>query len=79
MTVEQLREMSGARPFRAFRLHLADGRALDVDHPEFLMPSRSGRTIVVSKPNDTFEIVDLLLVTSLELLNGQSRGSRRRR
>lgn len=78
MTVEQLREMAGARPFRPFRLHLADGRSLDVDHPEFLMPSRSGRTIVVSKPTDTFEIVDLLLVTSLEVKNGDVRSRRRR-
>jgi hypothetical protein len=78
MTVEQLREMSGARPFRPFRLHLADGRSLGIDHPEFLMPSRTGRTIVVSKPNDTFEIVDLLLVTSLEVLNGQTRSRKRR-
>ena len=78
MTVEQLREMGDARPFRPFRLELADGRSLDVEHPEFLMRSRSGRTIVVSKPNDTFEIVDLLLVTSLEALNGHSRSRKRR-
>src|SRR5439155_20700792 len=66
MTVEQLREMMGARPFRPFRVHLADGRSVDVEHPEFLMSSRTGRTIVVSKPNDTFEIIDLLLVANLE-------------
>ena len=78
MTVEQLREMYTTRPFRSFRLHLADGRSLDVEHPEFLSFSRTGRTIVVSKPNDTFEIVDLLLVTSLEAANGSSRHSRRK-
>jgi len=78
MTIEQLRQMSAARPFRPFRLHLADGRSLDVDHPEFLMQSRSGRTVVVSKPDDTFEIVDLLLVTSLEAKNGESRSRKRR-
>ena len=55
-----------------------NGRSLDIDHPEFLMFSRSGRTIYVSKPDDTFEIVDLLLVTSLEVLNGQSRSRRKR-
>ena len=79
MTVEQMREMTSARPFRPFRLHLADGRSLDVEHPEFLMSSRSGRTVVVSKSNDTFEIIDLLLVTSLESLNGHARGRRRTR
>ena len=79
MTVEQMREMYKARPFQSFRIHLADGRSLDVEHPEFMMFSRSGRTIVVSKINDTFEIVDLLLVTSLESLNGQTKPSRRKR
>ena len=78
MTVEQMREMSNAWPFHPFRIHLADGRSLDVDHPEFLMFSRSGRTIVVSKTNDTFEIIDLLLVTSLESLNGRAKPLRRK-
>ena len=78
MTVEQMREMSNTRPFHPFRIQLADGRSLDVEHPEFLMFSRSGRTIVVSKTNDTFEIIDLLLVTSLESLNGRAKPSRRR-
>jgi hypothetical protein len=78
MTVEQMREMSNAKPFHPFRIHHADGRSLDVDDPEFLMFSRSGRTIVVSKTNDTFEIIDLLLVTSLESLNGRAKPSRRK-
>jgi hypothetical protein len=36
MTIEQLRQMHQARPFRPFRVHMADGRHLDVAHPEFL-------------------------------------------
>lgn len=77
MTVEQMREMNAARPFRPYTVHLADGRSLDIDHPEFLMFSRTGRTIVVSKPNDTFEIVDLLLVTSLAARNGHAKSKRK--
>jgi hypothetical protein len=66
MTIEQLREMHLARPFQPFDIHLADGRTLSVDHPEFLAQSRTGRTIAVSKPDDATEIVDLLLVVSLK-------------
>jgi len=77
VTVEKLREMYNAKPFMPFRVHLADGRSVDIDHPEFLMFSRSGRTIYVSKPDDTFEIIDLLLVTSLESINGQPRRRRK--
>ena len=77
MTIEQMREMNAARPFRPYAVHLADGRSLDIDHPEFLMFSRTGRTIAVSKPNDTIEIVDLLLVTSLETRNGHAKSKRK--
>jgi hypothetical protein len=70
MTVEQLRKMHQERPFRPFRVHLADGRSLDVPHPEFLAHSPSGRTVMIARPDDTFDIVDLPLVTSLEAVNG---------
>jgi len=72
MTVEQLQATQHAKPFRPYRIHMADGRSLDVHHPDFVARSPAGRTIVVYKADDTSEIVDLLLVTSLEVLNGQS-------
>ena len=72
MTVEQLQAMQHAQPFRPYRIHMADGRSLDVHHPDFVALSPAGRTIVVYKADDTSEIIDLLLVTSLEVLNGQS-------
>jgi hypothetical protein len=64
MTIEQLRQLHAARPFRAFEIHLADGRALTVQHPEQLAQSESGRTIAVARPDDTLEIIDLLMVVS---------------
>jgi hypothetical protein len=79
MTIEQLRQMHAARPFRPFEIHLADGRSLTVDHPEMLARSQSGRTIAVARPDDTIEIVDLLLVVSIKPLpNGSPRRGRRR-
>ena len=76
MTTEQIRKLYHERPFRPFDIFLADGRRLSVPHQEFLSFSASGRTIVVSLPDDTFEIVDLLLVTSLK---ARSNGSSQRR
>ena len=79
MTIEQLREMLQARPFQPFRIHMADGRHLDVVHPEFLARSPSGRTISVATPHDVFEVIDLLLVTSLEpISDGTKRRGRKR-
>jgi hypothetical protein len=76
MTIEQLRKMHQARPFQPFDIHLADGRAFAVDHPEFLAQSPTGRTIFVGLPDGTLEIIDLLLVTSLK---ARRNGARRRR
>ncbi|HEY7424778.1 MAG TPA: hypothetical protein VH682_11160 [Gemmataceae bacterium] len=67
MTAEQLRTMRDANPFRPFTIHLADGRTLAVPHRDFVSQSPSGRTIIVYRPDDTFSVVDLYLVTELEV------------
>jgi hypothetical protein len=67
MTIEQLRALHDAQPFRPFVIHLADGREIPVHHREFVMTVPSGRTLVVAQPDDTLNIVDLLLVTDLEI------------
>jgi hypothetical protein len=46
---------------------MADGREIPVHHREFLANAPSGRTIVVWQPDDTLNIVDLLLVTDVEI------------
>jgi hypothetical protein len=66
MTIEQLRKMLQAQPFQPFDIHLADGRSLPVQHPEFVGQSPAGRTIGVGVADGTIEIVDLLLVISLK-------------
>ena len=67
MTIEQLRNVSNAQPFRPFVIHLADGREVPVHHREFIMTVPSGRTVLVCQPDDTVNIIDLLLVTDLEM------------
>jgi hypothetical protein len=67
MTVEQLKNGHGAKPFRPFTVHMGDGRSFRVDHPEFLSRSQSGRTIVVHQPDEGFRVLDMLLVTELEM------------
>ncbi|HEX4124624.1 MAG TPA: hypothetical protein VHY37_07840 [Tepidisphaeraceae bacterium] len=82
MTTEQLRIAWHAQPFRPFVIHLADGRHIDVVHSEFLALSPSGRTIIVYQPDESWNVVDLLLVTDLEFSrngHGKRRGQRRKR
>lgn len=72
MTIEQLRTIHQTKPFKPFVIHLADGRQLAVPHNEFLAMSHSGRTCVVNLPDDGLEIIDLLLITSLEVAADRS-------
>jgi len=79
MTIERIRELYNAQPFRPFIIHLADGRSVPVHHREFMMSVPSGRTIFVAQPDDSVNIIDLLLVTDLELApTGNGSGRRRR-
>jgi hypothetical protein len=57
---------------------LADGREIEVEHPEFMARAPSGRTVVIYQPDDSFNIVDLLLVTDLEV-KSSTNGRRRRK
>ena len=79
MTIEQLRAAYEAQPFRPFVMHLADGREIPVAHREFIMTVPSGRTVVVAQPDDRLNIIDLLLVTDLEIVPSTASGARRRR
>jgi hypothetical protein len=65
MTVEQFKRLQAARPFQPFVIHLADGRQFPVRHPEATNLSPSGRTVLVFNRDKLFEILDMLLVTSL--------------
>jgi hypothetical protein len=78
MTIEKVKELYSAQPFRPFKIHLADGREIPVHHHDFIMAAPSGRTLYVSQPDDTFNIIDLLLVTDLEISNGKTPSRRHR-
>jgi hypothetical protein len=67
MTVEQLKNVHQAKPFRPFTIHMGDGRTFRIEHPEFLSRSPSGRTIIVHQSDESFRVLDLLLVTGLEV------------
>lgn len=71
MTIERLRAAWKSQPFQPFRIHTADGRSVTVGHPDYLSMSSGGRTIVVNHAHDEgLEIIDLLLVTNLEVPAG---------
>jgi hypothetical protein len=74
MTTEALHQAHAAR---SFVLRLGDGQALPVEHPEMLAYAPKSRTAVVYQANGAFEIVDLPLVTRLEVPPPRGGGGRR--
>lgn len=79
MTVDQIRSLQDATPFQAFHIHMANGKSVKVPHPDFMSLSPTGRILIVYHANDSFEVIDTLLVTSIETLPKNGSGTRRRR
>jgi hypothetical protein len=79
MTTEQLDQIHQAKPFKPFKIHLADGTSYRVVSPEFMWRTPGGRTIFVSTGPEAAAIIDLLLVTKITIGNGEQRRRRRRR
>lgn len=77
MTTEQIRTLHEARPFRPFTIHRADGTSVEVSHPELMLRTQGGRTVIVNTGGEDVAIIDLLLVTKLTLTNGTTRRRRR--
>jgi hypothetical protein len=65
MTADQLRALRDANPFRPFTIRLADGQTHTVPHRDFVSQSPGGRIAIVYRPDDSFSIIDLYLVTEL--------------
>ena len=40
MKAQDFRDLVHARPFKPFRLHLADGKSLRIPHPDFILVTR---------------------------------------
>jgi hypothetical protein len=69
MTTEQFRATLRLQPFRPFTIRMADGRSFEVAHPDFVAQSPSGRTVVIVQPDESYSVLDLLLMSELDVHN----------
>jgi len=70
MNRNEIEALHEARPFHPFTIRIGDTRELPVPHPEFLALSPSEDIAIVFRPDGGFNIVDIELVTDLELKPG---------
>jgi hypothetical protein len=64
MNPVQLQKLLSARPFQPFTVHVSDQASYAIPSPEFILSTKSGRSIaVLSADGETFSIIDMLHVT----------------
>jgi hypothetical protein len=67
MIAEEIRRAQRTQPFRPFTLRVADGRAYEVKHPELMIVTPRGRTVIVVTPDSEVNILDTLMITAIRL------------
>jgi hypothetical protein len=72
MRSEDIRKVQHAQPFQPFVVHVADGRQFTINHPEFILVSKSERTVVIDDVQGNLEILDPLLISSLSVPASQA-------
>jgi hypothetical protein len=73
MAIEQFKATLHLQPFRSFTIRMVDGRSFDVAHPDFVAQSPSGRTVVVFQKDESYSVLDLLLMSELEVSSSNGR------
>jgi len=66
MTKEQIRDSITQRPFRPFKVRLADGLETEVPAGDHAHLHPTGRTLFIHLPDGGTKIIDVGLVTALE-------------
>ncbi|HXT11351.1 MAG TPA: hypothetical protein VN873_07290 [Candidatus Angelobacter sp.] len=74
MTIEKIKQLCHAEPFRPFVIHFPNGRGIDVVHPDYVALAPSGRLISVFQPDDSESLIDLMLVSDVTI-KGRARGN----
>jgi hypothetical protein len=73
MTAQEFRSVFEALPFRPFNFFLADGRAVAIPYQDYALLSPTGGTLIVYQDDDSFQVLDLMLATGVEVNGKQTR------
>ena len=74
MKIDEVRRLLRVQPFRPFLIHFADGGRIAVKHEDFVALAPTERELIVYQPNGDYQIVDVLLVTRLQVLTKNGAG-----
>ncbi len=66
MKIDELKKAKDQRPFQPFQVRMADGRELEVRHPDAVAwDPDTPRIALFVVPGGRWEVVDVALITSL--------------
>ena len=68
MTKEEIKKRLQERPFKPFKIRLAGGEEIEVPTGDHAHLHPNGRTLFVHLDRGGTEIIDVMLVTSLQLM-----------
>ncbi|MGO9596728.1 MAG: hypothetical protein ACLP7Q_01755 [Isosphaeraceae bacterium] len=70
MRIEELKKAKDQRPFRPFMIRMADGREVDVRHPDAVAWYEDAPRVAICATKDGWEVIEVGLVTSLAMTHG---------
>ena len=65
MTIDTLRAVRGAKPFRPFEIHTGSGESYTITHPEIIAISPDGETAVVFPGPGQIGMIDIASITEI--------------
>ena len=74
MDIDGVREALHREPFEPFLMRLADGRSLEVRHPEFVAVGRRRIVVITDDEVESWSAIEPLLIVSLDSIPRKSEG-----
>ncbi len=70
--MQAIQEAAHAEPFRPFTIRMAGGPKVKVGHPDYIAFGPKGRTLIVYGPDESFKVIDVMLVTEVDVPEARS-------
>jgi len=74
MDIAGVREALHREPFEPFLIRLADGRSLEVRHPEFVAVGKRRIVVIANDEVESWSAIEPLLIVSLDSIPSKPKG-----
>jgi hypothetical protein len=70
MKIEELKRAKDQKPFQPFFIRAADGREVQVRHPDAVAWYEDSPRVAICATKDGWEVIEVALITSLAMTHG---------